>query len=307
MQEIADLKISDLNSVDLNFTPFVPSDQENFHISYRPEGSKWASILFRDIYNGHRLRIKEFFMDWFCPGYPKSLMKSFVDAYSGLEVTQINSTVYFYGKNYRNRDSVTFYASGTTVEIESESSCSSEELMEYSASLIPVMGLKHNRAGSDFFQRSFFCRHQAGDWFEDIRVSRLSWTALSEEICLGNVVLKGSGIGRLLQNRNEHLICVYEDTKHNRAIWIEYLRDGSSLEHGSYQLRVGKYLYTDFNLDGQTKKWAFRKKTGPYTFHFQILNGRVTAMFSPGFVLSQDNMENMSNLVESSLVNVFEK
>lgn len=304
MQEIIELKASDLYLLDLNFTPFVPSDPDRLDFQYRPEGKKWASILFRDTHKGHKLRIKEFFIDWFCPGYPKSLMKSFVDAYSALEVRQIKSTVYFFGKNYRSRDSVTFYSLGTTVEVESENRCTSEELLEYTTGLIPLIGNNRRKAECDFYQRSFFSNHQGGDWFEDIRVSRLSWADFSGELALGNIVLKGSGIGIMLPDRREHLICVYEDPDHNRAIWIEYLRNGSSLEHGSYQLRNGNYLYTDFNLDGNKKKWALRKGTGPHTFQFQILDGIVTAMLSPGFNLNQNDIENIGKIVESSLVGV---
>lgn len=303
MQDIVNLKVSDLESLDLNFTPLVPFNSQDRYIQYRPEDEKWSSILFRDIQNHHEFRVKEFFLDWFCPGYPKSLMSSFADTYSNLFVRSLNNTVYFYGKNYRGRDSVTFYTSGTTVEIESENPCTPEDILEYSYSLIPATVNRHSLSHKDFYQRSFHTRNRDGGWFEDRRISRLSWQGLSDMITLEQNMFIGSGVGILKEPSNQHFICVYEDSIKNRALWIEYLRDGSSLEHGSYLLRGGRYLYTDYNLAENDSKWAFRRGTGPYTFQLKMLGGTVTIMISPGVTLCETPLESIGKIMQPHMEN----
>ena len=282
MQEIVKILARDLVPGQMNFIPLLPADDENLVISVRNEGERWASLVFRESHEGHILRTKEFFMDWFCPGFPKSLMISFVDAYSPILADQLHGTTTFYGKNYRGRDSLTFYSRGTTVEIESESPCDPDILISYARKLnFPENGW-NDISRSDFYRRSFLCRNHGGDWFEDLRVSRLHWSKLNNEINVQGKILKGSGIGFTGNSPVDHFIAVFEDTSHDIAVWAEFLRQGSDLEHGSYSLRKGRYLYTDYEIGESGVTSCFRTQTGPAVFQWNDSLGKYTVMLSPG-------------------------
>ena len=64
------IQVSDLEELQEK-TPFliyVPDKIEVSNVTYRRNGTKWATLRFECTIEGEKIRVKEFFLDWFYPG-----------------------------------------------------------------------------------------------------------------------------------------------------------------------------------------------------------------------------------------------
>ena len=281
MQEMRPISIIELQNMSLTFTPFIPSDIEVKNLTYRDEGERWSSLRYLCRFKGADLRIKIFFMDWFFTGFPKCLMKSFRETYSDTEILKSKNGIAFSGKNYRGRDSATFYSNGSTVEIESFNPFSPSDFVEFINNLNLMKTRKPAPGDLSFFQRSFACRGKPTGWFEEERVRRLSWTLESKEFSYDGIRFSNTGTGTLPSDADEHWISVFEDLERDHAIWIEYLRNGSKLKYGKYGLAGSSNFFTAMPAIGPNIIGLNAGNHGPLVLQAQLQHGTLTVAFSP--------------------------
>ena len=76
------LELDSFGDIPVNSMPFIPIVPENIRASslgLRIRDEKWPTLRYFIDYGNHRIRIKEFFMDWFFTGFPKSLMSRILE------------------------------------------------------------------------------------------------------------------------------------------------------------------------------------------------------------------------------------
>jgi hypothetical protein len=275
----------DLDEIKLPFPRVEPVDMAPSSISFRPEGNRWCSIRFTVEYNGVEYRIKEFFLDWFFLGFPKPLMKNFVETYSKIIDQEINDFIVFIGNDYKGMYALSSFVHGTQVEIETRQN-NPKDISELFSNL-RVNGSDLQRLnGLQYVDRSFFARGRHGDWFEDERISRVHWQrSENKPLAINGKILSPSGLGILSTGGKEQRILVLEEDNFHRCVWIETTDSGIDIPYAFYKLRPGKYLYDDFTEGGDAKKMTklSRKKSGPSVVQFEYNGKIVTIGFSAGF------------------------
>lgn len=282
MQGIENVTLERLLDQQLPFTPFLPTACEYFNLTYRPESEKWSSVRYNCNFKGNSLRVKIFFMDWFFTGFPKSLMKNFRETYSKTNILNTENGVLFAGKNYRGRDSSTFYRLGSTVEIESDDPMPDNEFLSFVNALRPYNARYPAPGDLSFSQRSFICRSGDTGWFEETRIRRLDWRKHDAGFKLGHLEFTSSGKGELKADPGEHYISIFEDAKRNFSIWVEYLRNGSMLKFGTYSLEGNSNFYTLHNKADFPGEILIAGKLGPMVAQTESSGGVFTIAFSPG-------------------------
>lgn len=233
---------------------------------------------------GKRYRVKEFFMDWFYTGFPKSLMKTLVDAYSEIEYAPIGQYRVFFGRNYKGNSSISFYSRGTTVEIECYEDAKTEDFHRIVADMSfgPYLTERFRDAG--FVERSFLASGGSGLWWEDSRIAGMEWRDIEpgkrnnhfpdglKPLSLGTLKVKGGFVLRTL---------ILADSYMERSVWIELVNLQSSEKNGYYNFRKGSGLFNEFNESDFLL--CFRSPEGPGAVQFQSDQTMATFAFSPGF------------------------
>jgi hypothetical protein len=171
--------VSNFNSFnelhEMPFVAWIPSSHVFRHFTVRNDGKKWNTIRYFVEINGREIRVKEFFMDWFFPGFPKSIMDTLYSTYSPVTALERDGRLLFLGTNYKGNPAASGYLDGTTVEIESLSGEAMEEMTELFFDLAADPDDEASKCDMPFHERSFFSAGHQGAWFEDNRISRMSW------------------------------------------------------------------------------------------------------------------------------------
>lgn len=271
-------------SKSLPFPILVTSDLEMDQVSFRTDNSSRPTLRFYTIRSGKRFRIKEFFMDWFYTGFPKSLMKTLVETYGPIVSRTSGDITYFYGTNYKGNDSITFHKAGTTVEIECQEGADSSAFGEIVSDLRFPPQIMDEYRNHGFKERSFLAHHRTGTWWEDQRIGRMDWSDVEPEsrIRFPGTDLMGVSAGIYSGSDGSSLrTVIYSDESFDRAIWVEILDERSDMPHGKYDFRRGGSL---FNIEENSI--FYLDPNGPGACQKGSDSYIVTMAFSPGFSLN---------------------
>ncbi len=94
---------------DIHFVRYVPLTLKSSDATYRKGEFKWPTFRYIRNLDGRKFRVKEFFLDWFSLGFPKSLISNLTRTFSEIESVQSGDCVFFIGKNYRGMESASSY------------------------------------------------------------------------------------------------------------------------------------------------------------------------------------------------------
>ena len=265
----------------LGFMTFVPGKVGFQDMTMRIRDKKWDSVRFFSSGNGFRIRVKEFFMDWFYTGFPKSMLSSFIGTYSRIEHVMTENGIMFYGKNYKGNDSASLNIRGTQIELESTVPASIDVFKEVVDDLRPYENGNFD-CSLPFHKRSFFASGKHGEWYEDERISRMTWKKAPPKIGMKieSMQLSASSMGSF-GNKEYHRIIVLESDCFNNVSWIDYCTYPNSIEHSFYKVRNEGYLFDTFILD-ENRKYVFRKDSGPALYQFRHDDYLYTVSLSPG-------------------------
>jgi hypothetical protein len=280
-----------------NFIFYVSSKFPMSDISYREEGEKWATLRYYTEVGGEKLRVKEFFLDWFYTGFPKSLMNSFVSTYSKTYASRLNGNIVFIGRNYKGMQAASSFLMGTQVEIEGGNEHS---LKKFHSSLVPV-GIDERFRNMSFINRSFFARNGHPEWFEEERIHRLSWSGASHLPELDDFVPDSIGVLRQ-EDRVINTIAIYRTEFFSQAIWLDISSTKNEFQNAFYELRSGEGLF-DF-LEMEHGLLAFIDDSGPALYQEKNDEFVVTISFSDIMSFSKLNVD-LPRLRE--IVSVIEK
>lgn len=270
------------------FVSFFPENLRVEDVSERVDETKWDSLRFYVLLGDKLFRVKEFFLDWFYSGFPKSLMSDFVSTYSLVESDKVKERVFHYGKNYKGFDAISSTIFGTQIEIE----CSGEATkLEFAAILGDLTYSKEDFervSNLTFKDRAYFTKKSASEWFEDTRISRMRWHNLMNRpnFRMANLDLSPSSTGRYTDKRCfDHRILVLEENNFEHVVWVDSIEIDSGVEYGYYKLRKREGLYNYFEENDGL--FAYSEPYGPGMVQ-RVVDGRVyTISFSPGISLDQ--------------------
>ncbi len=282
------LELDSFGDIPVNSMPFIPVVPVNIRassIGLRIRDKKWPTLRYFIDYGNHRIRIKEFFMDWFFTGFPKSLMSSFADAYSKVSFSVSGAMQIYSGKNYRNSDSASIYYHGTTIEAESSNSMNHEEFVElFTGSMVALEEAFCHVNEMPFHERSFFACGHHGQWYEDERIARLSWqSGTSERIVLPDgEILDSSSFGKIKNECGAHCIAIFQNNAYEGVLWLEAAPIGTKIPHAYYKLREGEGLFNEFLHLSENSSAMLMEPYGPQVMQF-LHDGRIiTAAMNPG-------------------------
>lgn len=300
---------SDLDRYELPFPLIKPHKLKYKDISLRIADEKWTTLRYLVKYKGKTFRVKEFFLDWFFTGFPKSLLRDFSSSYSEIENISVHGYTIFTGKNYRQRDSASAYIHGSQVEVDSPEEIQVADFKGLFLDLLEEIPDPGKLSNMQYPDRSHFAKSTKTSWYEEERISRLNWYRTSRYLLsMPGHSMRSCGIGFYGRNDSEHEILILEENQWKSMLWIESVKADTTLEHALYRVRPGEgfYDYSTSSEDGQ-EVIIFRQDLGPGVLHTEH-NGHIfTIGFSPGFSLDDINYvsENME-LVDSFLKKVRE-
>lgn len=272
------------------FPIMLPGNMDFYNESLRIGGNLRPTFRYL-LKSGERVfRVKEFFMDWFYTGFPKSIMKTLVDTYGGISSHETGGINWFYGTNYKGNNSATFHHSGVTLEIECESGADWKDFSALIGDMIFPEGVLERFRNKGFVERSFLAKGNMGGWWEDIRIGSMRWTDLD----VGRLITplpQGMGIvsyGSRMGSKGMGLRTVIaSDGNFTRAVWYDVLDMSSDIEHGFYEFRRGGDLF-DESWDDTV---YFRTPGGPCAYQVADSGCMFTVAFSPGF--TKDEVKEM--------------
>lgn len=274
-----------VDGIELPFIPYIPDSEKVSDISLRVNDDRWPTLRFFVTQDRRRLRVKEFFMDWFFTGFPKALMSSFTDSYSPVDLTVAGSMHIYTGINYRGRSAASAYCHGTEIEIEADSPMAHQDFVNLLTHEFAPMN--HHIAQiqkKQFPDRSFFAHHRSSDWYEDQRISRLTWekSPQNQRISFNGHLLSGSGYGSLSVGDKKQSISIFEENNYERVIWIESADKRMELDHKYYIMRHGKGLYSKFSKS-DNYELLFRDPDGPGVIQSSNASHIITVAVCAGF------------------------
>ncbi len=269
---------------DLPFIAWLPDSTPIADLTRRRADQRWDTLRFFVEGHGSKIRVKEFFLDWFFPGFPKSLMSSLFGTYSNLEAVNTGRKVLFLGRNYKGNPAASTYLDGTTVEMELIEGNSSEDLLKLFGDLRPYD--RENRICAErFHERSFFARGKKGTWFEDDRISRLQWMPPQKVIEFSGYRL--SSVGKFTMEGNVvQEIFVFERDCFRRGFWIEIVREDADIPYAYYAMREEPGIMDRFYSEDYFLSW--RHPDGPFLGQIKAGNGLVITVGGSPFVLMND-------------------
>ncbi|WP_393972026.1 hypothetical protein OXIME_000627 [Oxyplasma meridianum] len=270
----------------LGFKLFIPGNFEYRDMSLRIKDRKWDTFRFFSSVDGISLRVKEFFLDWFYTGFPKSLLSSFIGTYSPVQHAITKNGIIFYGKNYRGNDSVSLNINGTQIEVESTVPAPINLFMELIDDLHPYQGVDFD-CSMPFLRRSFYAAGKHGDWYEDNRISRMKWENPRKEavIKIAGIQLSASSVGNF-GNGEFHRIIVLENDCFNKVSWIDFCTFPNSIDQSFYNIRKECCLFDSFIFE-ENRKYVFRKNSGPALYQFFRDGHLYTVSLSPNIPIPE--------------------
>ncbi len=301
---------SDFSDIPLKTLPFIvlrPDELSYRKLSVRFDDEKWPTVWFIVTSGNREFRVKEFFMDWFFTGFPKSLFRDFSTSYSEVENIPVNDLTFFYGKNYHGLDSASGYYFGTQIEIECNKPVTAEEMKSIVGDLIKKPLNNEKLKDLQFPDRSHFTKGHDSDWFEDRRVSRLKWVRTPDiKLSISGHTLETSGIGFIDVDHKKHRILILQENGFQNAVWVEVTDWDIRLEHVVYDVRIGKGFYTE-SIEMKQERILYREPSGPGVLRADRGDVRITIGFSPGFMLAdmvgfKQKIDDLEDFVEKVLV-----
>lgn len=296
---------SDLSRYRLPFIIIKPSRLKYRDIAVRVHDSKWPSVRFTVKRKGKAFRIKEFFLDWFFPGFPKSLLKDFSTTYSEVKSFKVSDFHIFYGKNYRKNDAAAACIFGTQVEVDTMESAGEEDFVALFSDLLRERPNPIPLSGYQFPDRSHFARGYSGEWYEDNRIARLHWRRTHRELFeLPGHSLRSSGMGFLSMEGKRHEIFILEEREYRNGLWIENTEKNIRIDNAFYNVRKGDGFFDQtIELEQSNGLIIFRSADGPGVLQMDLVNSVVTAGFSPGFSIADieyvaQHMEKLESYLE---------
>ncbi|MEM0133692.1 MAG: hypothetical protein QXU18_00475 [Thermoplasmatales archaeon] len=294
--EIEIIQVHDLEKLQVKtpFLIFIPDGLELENLTYRNEGRKWSTLRFECVIDGERLRVKEFFLDWFYPGFPKSLMKSFVSSYSSLDSSLVKDWIVFFGTNYKGKYASSSFSLGTQVEVEGGSTFHVKRLSEM---MVPPF-LDEKFKNFPFYKRSFFANKGDPEWFEEKRIRNLTWGPPSDDFCINSLCIDSIGIFKKA-NYSLETVFTFSEDYYKRAAWVDIAKSGGKAEHLVYELRKNGNFFDEFE-EGE-KTIAFRRENGPTIARFERGDFVITVSLSPLFSLYEAKkvIEKLDEVVEN--------
>ena len=226
----------DLKNIQLPFVPILP-DLELKNISIRSDSEKWETLRFEVEIDNQMMRFKEFFLDWFYPSFPKSLLRTFSLPYAPLSMRSMKfqGTTYpvFFGIDYSGANAANAWMLGTTLEIR-DLSHRGKDFIDRTMDI-----MLHAQPGAlpqrrDFISRSFYAgKERKYSWFEEERIGRMAWANTKNDIN-GNFLNKFDRVCTGIFN-GIHKLTVYSREDLNNEIWIDLFKGGSTLKNGVYR------------------------------------------------------------------------
>lgn len=276
---------SDLKKYVLPFPLIKPSKLKYKDISLRIDDEKWTTLRFMMKYRRKTFRVKEFFLDWFFTGFPKSLLKDFSSTYSKVEDFTVHGFKVFSGKNYRQQDSASAYIYGTQVEIECSDAAGKDEFDAVFRDLLEDLPDPGELSNMQFPDRSHFAKGGKTSWYEEERITRLDWHRTKRDLLpLPGHSMRTCGIGVAPDNEQE--ILILEENQWKNMIWVESVDPDTDLEYAIYRIRAGDGFY-DYSSSTEERKnlIIYRQDHGPGILRMELDNRILTIGFSPGFSL----------------------
>ncbi len=264
------------------FVRFLPGRLEPIDLSTRNLSGQRQTLRFYVSMHGRIFRVKEFFMDWFYPGFPKNLMASFQKTYSEVVSEPVAGGVLFMGNDYRGLSSCSITLMGTQIEVESSSPAHSQHFRNLISDLVPVDGDLERVKRLAYTKRSFLAGGGSGDWYEDARISRMKWVDMGRYelgFLPGSLLVSAAGF---LVSGNEitHAIIVMESPDLSESSWIDIGLGKSGSGVGQYRFREEIGIFNQFEFSGiQVMR---RHPMGPALARVQAGDYVVTASFFPG-------------------------
>ncbi len=273
----------------LPFLIFKPTIRKAYDISARIHDLRWPTVRYCVRIAGKEVRIKQFFLDWFFPGFPKSMLKDFSSGYSTIRSREVDDYILFLGKNYRKHDSASIWIHGTMIEMDSVSTVSDDEYEKLVMDLLSDAPNPDSLKKYQFPDRSHFVSGYETQWYEEMRISRLNWRRTGPYV----MEIKGkkyvsSGFGYLYVQGKTHEIFIFQENEYFRSIWIEVTSEGIELEHSFYDVRKGNGLFdTEIKLADNLGTLVFRNPSGPGVIKIRQNSSVLTVGFSPGIKLDE--------------------
>ncbi len=229
-------RIEDTAKLNLPFATLFP-EIEIKNISLRTDEHRWPTLRFEVAMGGSILRFKEFFLDWFYPSFPKSLLKTFSSPFKELNVREFKTNQkrmpVFAGHDYSGSPAATTWISGTTLEIRNVSGNEPIDL-EILVRLLETMKISAFPGQSDYISRSFYAgKKREYSWFEEERIGRMKWVATRNE-CSGKFI---EGFENVCTGSYEdiHKIIVFSKRELSVEMWVDVFREGAKLKNGIYR------------------------------------------------------------------------
>ncbi|MFG1518997.1 MAG: hypothetical protein AAE977_00775 [Thermoplasmataceae archaeon] len=269
--------------VEMPFIRYLPATMNALNLTYRDSATKWPTLRYFLDLDGRLYRVKEFFMDWFYQGFPKSLMSSFSGTYSDIHAATAGHHIYFIGKNYRGKQSASSFSHGTEIEIEAQGISDSGDFYRIYSDLVPSQRDEMRLRWTSFKNRSYFASGHTGEWFEDTRISRLNWIDdISISVLVYGKQYDLSSVGTIFrEGRVENCILIFEYGSFERAMWVDILRNGSRIQHGIYRLRDEEGLFDYREISHESI--LIRSPYGPSIVRWADLEMIYTLSMSPFF------------------------
>lgn len=281
-----DNKTSELEN--LPFPPLMPSSFKIDDFSIRDDPEKRKTLRYFINYNNKRFRIKEFFMDWFYTGFPKSIMKTLMEVYGPMQTFTEDGNTWFYCMNYKGNDSASMYIRGTTVEIECNNPASPGEFLTILNDLDQSSFLFPKFRDMGFKERSFLASGNSTDWWEDKRIARMRWSDLEggNSLEIGNNSMNVVSTGYLHEkDGSSHNIMILAEPYFRRVVWVETIETWSGISSGIYKFRKEPGLFD--TLQGDESQIFHRSPNGPSVIRDSRNELTITVAFSPGFTLDE--------------------
>ncbi len=221
----------------LRFAAYFPERYDVSNISLRIEDRRWPTLRY-DFSGAASGRVKQFFMDWFYYGFPKSLMSSLVDGYSHID-SRLGKNLVFIGKDYKMKEAACSTVLGTQIEVEFES-CSAEKKLDFMDSLATTEDELKRVLPLRYHERGFHTLGNMGDWFEDQRIARLDWKALDDSFDTDIGFFQGSSVGTLTESgKTKQVYRVYQSGGFESSVSIDLWKKDVRTDHVKYNLRKG--------------------------------------------------------------------
>jgi hypothetical protein len=252
-----------------NFNFYIPVSCDVKEISFREEGERWSTLRFLCDYKGMKYRFKEFFLDWFYTGYPKSLMKNFMETYSIVKFEKIGEFNVFFGFDYKNLYAASIYHKGTQIEIEAlDDNYDKNNFEELILSINQIENANLNDL--PFHLRSFHARSKKWEWFEEKRIALANWYLLPKKMDHYNV-----SVGDLEHSTGKIEFFIFSNSDFSQVMWLEFVDENIGIENAYYKFRKKIGIYNEI-FENHFTLFGIRHPSGPALMQNKIGNKVIT-------------------------------